>query len=74
MCREAEAAEARAQEEADRRLQQTDPKASIAWKKGGEHRVSRHLQDSMLKHRKTRQRWGSAAVEVQQSSSSAETH
>jgi hypothetical protein len=38
-CREAEAAEARAQEEADRRLQQTDPKASIAWKKGGEHRV-----------------------------------
>ncbi|WIA41376.1 hypothetical protein OEZ86_004967 [Tetradesmus obliquus] len=35
---EAEAAEARAQEEADRRLQRTDPKASIAWKKGGEHR------------------------------------
>ncbi|KAF6263249.1 hypothetical protein COO60DRAFT_486587 [Scenedesmus sp. NREL 46B-D3] len=38
MEQEVEAAEARALEEADRRLQQTDPKASVAWKRGGEHR------------------------------------
>jgi hypothetical protein len=43
-CREAEAAEARALEEADRRLQQTDPKASVAWNKGGDSRVGTTTQ------------------------------
>jgi hypothetical protein len=40
--REAEAAAERAKEEADKRLQLTDPKNSLAWKRGGESRVSQH--------------------------------
>lgn len=38
-CREAEAAAERAREQQDKLLQQTDPKASRAWKSGGEARV-----------------------------------
>jgi hypothetical protein len=38
--RDAERAEAAAKEEEDRRLQKVDPKNSLAWKRGGESRVS----------------------------------
>lgn len=39
-CSDAERAEAAAKEEMDKRVQKSDPKASLAWKRGGESRVS----------------------------------
>jgi hypothetical protein len=40
LVRDAERAEAAAKEEEDRHMQKVDPKNSLAWKRGGESRVS----------------------------------
>jgi hypothetical protein len=49
LCRDAERAEAAAKEEEDRHLQKVDPKSSLAWKRGGESRVSLHVMRSSLR-------------------------